>query len=177
MENKKRYPPFSCQMRIDKALLEAVHLPLNSCSRYIIISDCHRGEGGANDNFLRNQHLYMAALNYYIAHGFTYFELGDGEELWENRHLSRIEESHQDVYCRFETLQKQCRIYRIYGNHNMEMKGMLGEAMILDNCEGGRDICMIHGHQADFFNSVCWKLSRFLVRYFWKPLELSLIHI
>ena len=31
---------------------------------------------------------------------------------------------------------KQCRIYRIYGNHNMEMKGMLGEAMILDNCEG-----------------------------------------
>ena len=46
------------------------------------------------------------------------------------------EESHQDVYCRFETLQKQCRIYRIYGNHNMEMKGMLGEAMILDNCEG-----------------------------------------
>ena len=113
----------------------------------------------------------MAALNYYIAHGFTYFELGDGEELWENRHLSRIEESHQDVYCRFETLQKQCRIYRIYGNHNMEMKGMLGEAMILDNCEGGRDICMIHGHQADFFNSVCWKLSRFLVRYFWKPLE------
>ena len=78
MENKKRYPPFSCQMRIDKALSEAVHLPLNSCSRYIIISDCHRGEGGANDNFLRNQHLYMAALNYYIAHGFTYFELGDG---------------------------------------------------------------------------------------------------
>ena len=57
MENKKRYPPFSCQMRIDKALSEAVHLPLNSCSRYIIISDCHRGEGGANDNFLRNQHL------------------------------------------------------------------------------------------------------------------------
>ena len=78
-------------MWIDKALSEAVHLPLNSCSRYIIISDCHRGEGGANDNFLRNQHLYMAALNYYIAHGFTYFELGDGEELWENRHLSRIE--------------------------------------------------------------------------------------
>ncbi len=30
---------------------------------------------------------------------------------------------------------------------------------------------MIHGHQADFFNSVCWKLSCFLVRYFWKPFE------
>lgn len=90
MENRKKYHLFSCQMRIDEALSEAIHLPLDSCSRYINISDCHRGEGGANDNFSKNQHLYMAALNYYIAHGFTYFELGDGEELWENRHLSRI---------------------------------------------------------------------------------------
>ena len=32
---------------------------------------------------------------------------------------------------------------------------------------------MIHGHQADFFNSVCWRFSRFLVRYLWKPLEQS----
>ncbi len=132
MENRKKYHLFSCQMRIDEALSEAIHLPLDSCSRYIIISDCHRGEGGA--------------------------------KLWENRHLSRIEESHRDVYCWFETLQKRCRLYRIYGNHNMEMKGRLGEAIILDNCEGGRDICMIHGHQADFFNSVCWKLSLYVAR-------------
>lgn len=45
------------------------------------------------------------------------------------------------------------------------------KSAILENKENGRNICMMHGHQADFFNSVCWKLSRFLVRYLWKPLE------
>lgn len=47
----------------------------------------------------------------------------------------------------------------------------LKEGALLENRSGGRDICLIHGHQADFFNSVLWKLSRFLVRYLWKPLE------
>ncbi|MDR3644806.1 MAG: serine/threonine protein phosphatase, partial [Clostridia bacterium] len=32
-------------------------------------------------------------------------------------------------------------------------------------------ILMLHGHQADFFNDSLWWLSRFLVRYLWKPLE------
>ncbi len=161
----------SCHKRIDRALARAPRLSLDFCSRYVVISDCHRGEGTANDNFLKNQHLYFAALEYYIKRGFYYLELGDGEELWENRYLARIEECHGNVYWMFSLFEKNCRITRIYGNHNMEQKGVLPEAVILENEEGGRDICMIHGHQADFFNSVCWKLSRFLVRYLWKPLE------
>ena len=70
-----------CFNRIGKALSGALHLPLNTCSRYVIISDCHRGEGTSNDNFLKNQHLYFAALDYYLKRGFYYLELGDGEEL------------------------------------------------------------------------------------------------
>ena len=39
----------------------------------------------------------------------------------------------------------------------------------------GRPHCLelyvTHGNQADFLNSTLWKLSRFLVRYVWKPLE------
>lgn len=34
-----------------------------------------------------------------------------------------------------------------------------------------REIYLTHGHQADFFNSVMWRTSRFLVRYVWRPLE------
>ncbi|MBP3489160.1 MAG: metallophosphoesterase family protein [Roseburia sp.] len=162
-----------CHKRIDRALQHALHLPLCGCSRYVVISDCHRGEGTSNDNFLKNQHLYSAAMNYYVKHGFFYLELGDGEELWENRCRRRIKNCHEDVYELFDWLEKNGRIVRLYGNHNMELAGELPEAVILDNMEGGRDICMIHGHQADFFNSVCWKLSRFLVRYLWKPLERS----
>lgn len=162
-----------CHRRIDRALQYALHLPLYTYSRYVIISDCHRGEGTSNDNFLKNQHLYCAAMEHYVRRGFFYLELGDGEELWENRCRKRIESCHEDVYALFAWLEKSRRIVRLYGNHNMELKGELPEAVILDNMEGGRDICMVHGHQADFFNSVCWRLSRFLVRHLWKPLERS----
>lgn len=163
----------SCRTRIDRACSHAVRLPLNRCSRYIIFSDCHRGIGTTYDNFLRNQHLYSAAAEYYFARNYYYLELGDGEELWENRSLKRIMDCHSDVYEIFECFKKKDRFCKIYGNHDMELKNTLPESIMLENCEGGRDIYMIHGHQADFFNSVCWKLSRFLVRYLWKPLERS----
>lgn len=160
-----------CKKRIDRALQHALRLPLNTCSRYVIISDCHRGEGTMNDNFLKNQNLYFAALEFYLKRDFFYLELGDGEELWENRSSSRIRRCHEEVYRLFSHFEREGRILRLYGNHDMELKDELPEALILENCEGGRDICMIHGHQADFFNSVCWRFSRFLVRYLWKPLE------
>ena len=43
--------------------------------------------------------------------------------------------------------------------------------IILEDQEKKRDIYLTHGHQADPLNSTFWKLSRFLVRYVWKPLE------
>ena len=33
------------------------------------------------------------------------------------------------------------------------------------------DILLIHGHQGDLWNERLWYLTRFLVRYFWRPLE------
>lgn len=163
----------SCKSRIEKAMNHTVVLPLNHCSRYAVFSDCHRGSGTSNDNFLKNQHLYFAALEYYYARNFYYLELGDGEELWENRSLKQIENCHDDVYRIFDCFKKKERFCKIYGNYDMELRKNLPESIILKNAEGGRDIWMIHGHQADFFNSVCWRISRFLVRYLWKPLEHS----
>ncbi len=64
-------------------------VPFYSSSRFVLISDCHRGCGNHNDNFLKNQNLYFAALNYYYEKEFSYVELGDGDELWENRSLSQ----------------------------------------------------------------------------------------
>lgn len=160
-----------CHERIDRALEGALHLPLYACSRYVVISDCHRGEGTANDNFLKNEYLYFAALEHYWKRGFYYLELGDGEELWENRSMERIYQCHEDVYKQIDCFAKSGRLQQLYGNHDMELRERRREAIILDNKEGGRDICMLHGHQADFFNSVCWRLARFLVRYLWKPLE------
>ncbi len=161
----------SSEKRIDKAIKNGIVLPLCKYSRYVAFSDCHRGTGNMSDNFLRNQHLYFAALEHYYSEGFFYLELGDGEELWENRCFGQIQECHNNVYRKFECFRQSGRFCKLFGNHDMELKKELPESIILKNQEGGRDICMIHGHQADFFNSVCWRLSRFLVRYLWKPLE------
>ena len=80
--------------RIDHAFSDAPVLPLSENGRYGLFSDCHRGIGTSNDNFLKNQHLYFAALNYYYQHSFCYIELGDGDELWENRSFSAIQNIH-----------------------------------------------------------------------------------
>ena len=37
--------------------------------------------------------------------------------------------------------------------------------------KAAQELYLTHGHQADFFNSTLWRLSCFLVRYLWKPLE------
>jgi hypothetical protein len=43
----------SSYTRISKAFQGACRLPLCKNSKYIIFSDCHRGTGRANDNFLK----------------------------------------------------------------------------------------------------------------------------
>lgn len=73
----------SAEHRLEQAFRNARQLFLSDVSHYVLFSDCHRGNGQAGDNFLKNQHLYLAALRYYYKRNFTYIELGDGDELWE----------------------------------------------------------------------------------------------
>lgn len=187
-----------CERRLDKSFRNAPVLALYPHSRLVLISDCHRGVGNSNDNFLKNQHLYFAALRHYYAHGFIYIELGDGEELWENRRLAAIREIHNNVFWLLSLFQKENRLYMLYGNHDHVMKYNREfphhEGLVLKICHtaprgGGQygsvsrgagntlrspgclELYLTHGHQADMLNSTFWKLSRFLVRYLWKPLE------
>ena len=90
----------------------------------------------------------------------------------ENRSVELIRNSHTEVYELFGCFQKAGRISRIIGNHDVVLRKELPEGIILENREGGRNMLLIHGHQADFFNYVCWRAARFMVRYFWKGLEL-----
>ena len=64
--------------RLSKSFEGALRLPLTDRSKYILISDCHRGTGSSNDNFLKNQNLYFAALQHYYRMGYTYIELEIG---------------------------------------------------------------------------------------------------
>lgn len=192
----------SYHSRLKKAFEGALRLPLNHCSKYVLFSDCHRGIGSSNDNFLKNQTLYTAALKHYLKTGYTYIELGDGDELWENRDMTQIIESHSNVFQLLSQFHRQERLYLLYGNHDMVKKNYrytsrccscypcccgsnphlerqpllpdikFHEGIILEHTEHSlRDIYLTHGHQADLFNSTFWRLSRFLVRYLWQPLE------
>lgn len=144
------------------------------------MSDCHRGNGTSNDNFLKNRNLYYAALEYYYRSGYTYIELGDGDELWENRGMSQITTIHGQVFDLLSLFYKENRLYFLHGNHDMT-NSRLGSGvfpfiphysgLILDDSAGDCSLYLTHGHQADFLNSSLWKLSRLLVRYLWKPLE------
>ncbi|MBU3876980.1 metallophosphoesterase family protein [Faecalicatena sp. AGMB00832] len=183
--------------RITRAFGEAPQVPFYSSSRFVLISDCHRGCGNHNDNFLKNQNLYFAALNYYYEKEFSYVELGDGDELWENRSLSQIIDIHSDVFWLMTKFQEKNRLYLLYGNHDhskqhcsycqkhcstYHLSGQEAETplfpkycylqgLILKDMELGNDLYLTHGHQADFLNSTLAPVAKFLVRYVWKPLE------
>lgn len=150
------------------------------------MSDCHRGIGTSSDNFLKNQHLYFAALEHYYRKGFTYIELGDGDELWENRSMKNIMDIHSNVFWLFNQFYEENRLYLLYGNHDIvkrkkRLKPLLSplcfhEGIILTtgtppNGMPRVSLYLTHGHQASALNSTLWPLSRFLVRYVWNPLE------
>ena len=108
--------------RLNKSFEGVPRLPLNHCTKYVLFSDCHRGVGTTNDNFLKNQNLYYAALQHYYRTGYTYIELGDGDELWENRSMQQIIEAHGDIFSLLSLFHRQGRLFMLYGNHDMIKK-------------------------------------------------------
>lgn len=185
------------ESRMQETFKNSLLLPLYPASKYVIFSDCHRGTGRTNDNFLHNEYLYLAALRYYFQKGFTYIELGDGDELWENRSMRQIKENHRQSFEMLSLFYEKKRLYAVYGNHDIIKKytgfpkkyfcsfyydKMFCErplcpditfypGIILHDTFKGHNIYLAHGHQADFLNSTLWPLARFLVRYVWRPLE------
>lgn len=185
------------QKILSNAYNKAKHIAIDKDSKLIFFSDCHRGDNSYADDFSHNKQVYFHALKTYFDDGFTYFELGDGDELWENRKFETIFESHKNIFELLKKFHDQKRLHMIYGNHDMVYRNptfvekFLGsyfdvitgtrkelfkdlkfhESIILNYDGLYKSILLIHGHQADFFNYVLWKLSRFLVRFFWQPLQ------
>lgn len=171
--------------QIDKALRSAPVVDIKEHPKLVLFSDCHRGNGTWSDSFLNNKTIYEAALGYYFERDFTYIELGDGDELWENRSFADIEEIHSDIFKLLDKFRNTGRMYMLWGNHDRIKSHHSfssssippsGEALIIKCADAhGQEIKynLIHGHQADFLNNQLWKLARWLVRYLWRPLELA----
>ncbi len=184
--------------RLTQVFSTSIRIPFDDYSRFIIMSDCHRGDGGFSDNFSNNQNIFFAALQYYYERDFTYIELGDGDELWECRDIDTIINSHSDAFWLMSQFYREGRFHMLYGNHDIVKKDpkysktkcksffcdstnshkplfpgiKIPEGLILDYKNASYEIFLTHGHQADILNDTFWRLSRFLVRYLWRPLEL-----
>ena len=88
-------------MRLKQVYSSSDHIIFNNSSKLVFFSDCHRGNSSMADSFLKNRDIYLYALNYYYSNGFTYFELGDGDELWENSNFSELINAHLEfiLFC------------------------------------------------------------------------------
>ena len=49
--------------RLTQVLSSSPKIYFDDYSRFIIMSDCHRGDGGWSDNFYNNQNLFIQHYN------------------------------------------------------------------------------------------------------------------
>ncbi len=65
----------SSRTRISRAYKTAPRISFNDPSKFILFSDCHRGDNSFADDFANNRNIYFHALKHYFNEGFTYCEL------------------------------------------------------------------------------------------------------
>lgn len=181
--------------KLNKIFNKSKRLKIDDQTKLVIMSDCHRGIGNNSDNFIKNQNIFITALNYYYKNKFTYIELGDGDELWEVKNYKDIINEHLHVFKILKKFHDSKRLIMIYGNHDIYKrnqkylkdniykyynKNKQKEEELLDNLVTyesivleyqGKEIFMIHGHQIDLLNGTFWRLARILVKYLWHPFE------
>jgi len=116
---------------IDRAFKNAKKIPLKKDSRFIFFSDLHKGDMSSSDDFKKNLRIYEHAMNNYYQNGFTYIEIGDGVELWENSSFGPIYKAYQSVFNLLKLFYKENRLHLIWGNHDMEFRDLIKVEKIL----------------------------------------------
>lgn len=187
----------SSKKRLDNAYKTAKIIAFDDANKFILFSDCHRGDNSFADDFANNRNIYFHALKHYYNEGFQYCEIGDGDELWENLSFESIFFAHKNVYSLMKQFHDEKRLHMIWGNHDMVYRNSeyvkkhlstyfdpktgedkelfkdikYHEGIILKHSVTNQEVFLTHGHQADWWNFLFWKWSRFLVRILWKPLN------
>ncbi len=182
---------------IDRAYKKAKTVSINKDSKIIFFSDLHKGDNSYADDFTHNYKIYNQALKEYFKNDFTYIEVGDGIELWENSSFEPIFLAHENTFNLLKLFNKKGKLHMIWGNHDMEFRNPLKvekvlrsffipknivakdqyfdleyyESLLLEIENTKKNIFVLHGHQADYMNYIHWKFSRFFVRYFWKYMQ------
>ncbi len=184
--------------RLSQVFQSAPIIPFDDASQLVLMSDCHRGDGSWADDLLHNQGIYLHVLDHYYRLGYTYLELGDGDELWENWEFRIIRRIHADIFSILRRFYEDNRFYLLYGNHDCERKDPRKVAKTLYQFRQGRSgktiplfpeivvhegltlqytpthqkIFLVHGHQCDPLVDHFWRFDRWMARVFWRRAQL-----
>ena len=159
-------------------------------AKFVIFSDHHKGNRDGADDFMVCERAYNAALAYYDRLKYTLVVIGDVEELWEEwpesvlkayPHTLELEgKFHQDG-----------RYLRFWGNHDdawshpdlveqwltPALKGgplKVRETLLLHVRDGEEELgrlFLVHGHQGTLDSDRIAPISKFVVRYIWRPIQ------
>lgn len=159
--------------------------------RIVVFSDHHRGEQDGADDFRHCKPAYHAALGYYLESGYTLYLLGDVEELWEC-HPGRVVRTYRDTLNLEREFARDARLIRFYGNHDDHWgkPGTLTNTLrkelqfaedipvyesvrvTITSAEGTiGEMLFLHGHQGETLSDRFSVLSRWIVRYIWRPFQ------
>jgi UDP-2,3-diacylglucosamine pyrophosphatase LpxH len=167
--------------RLDMVFQTAPTVPFDDTTRLVLFSDCHRGDNSRADAFRVNEPLFLHALRHYYDLGFTYIEVGDGDELWKNRRFDTVQKAHAQVFALLHRFAEGQRLHLLFGNHDIlgnrrhpvNKGGLIArEGLILQQRHNGQQIFVTHGHQADTKNDMFYQVSRMAVRNVWRRLQL-----
>lgn len=177
---------------LDRALKEnKKKIKLDQDTKLVIFSDLHRGVGDWADDFMHNALVFANALDYYNKDKFTYIELGDGDELYENRKFIDVVRAHGNIYRLLNEFHEENRLVYLWGNHNIQMgnkkwlekalkkarthiKDLFRNIEIFETALLGDKIFMFHGHQGDPMDDILAPFAKFMVRNFWRLLQTGL---
>ncbi len=167
--------------RLDAVFQAAPTIPFDDTTRLVFFSDCHRGDNSRADAFRVNEPLFLHALDHYYRQGFTYIEVGDGDDLWKNRRFETVRKAHVQVFTLFHRFAEHQRLHLLLGNHDIpgntrhqvDKGGLIArEGLILQERNSGQQIFVTHGHQADTKSDMFYQVSRMAVRNVWRRLQL-----
>lgn len=166
--------------RMSQALKRAKSVLFDDTSKLVFFSDLHRGDSSRSDAFARNEDLFLHALRYYFREGFRYIEVGDGDELWQNRRLSAVKRAHGRTFGLLHEFAGDSRLHMVFGNHDirgfeqpsMKKDGLTAhEGLLLHHVRTDQRIFVVHGHQVDFKSDALYRISRFVSGNIWRHIQ------
>lgn len=155
--------------------------------KFIIFSDQHKGARDGADDFALANKNYLAALDYYNQRLFHYINLGDSEELWENR-MATVKRHNKPTFEKERLFLDRNAFTKVFGNHDLYwdtdplaqlsllqlygQKIKVYEGVILKTEVNNKplSIYLTHGHQGDMQSDGNW-FSKWFISDVWGPVQ------